>query len=204
MTLTVITTLIETISMTDNLFHDLIYNPCPDHIRDPDLFHEPDVDHDSGLYLVHDSPLTFFFDPNHIHYPNHIHDPDHVHVHVHDPALFHGQDIAIDPVSSLSPTLSMVMLRWEVVRLPDREDTGLLPIKLLFSPISIFITSFLSWIVWTTKIHQLPNFLFLKIFFASGVGFPLYHEIFYITILQCIRIIVGDAGFELRTSALEV
>ena len=98
----------------------------------------------------------------------------------------------------------MVMLRWEVVRLPDREDTGLLPIKLLFSPISIFITPFLSWIVWTKKMHQLPNFLFLKICFASGVGFPLYHEIFYIMILQRIRIIVGDAGFELKTSALEV
>ena len=50
--------------------------------------------------------------------------------------------------------------------------------------------------------------LFLKIFFVLGVGFPFYPEIFYISvfimILQCIRIIVGDAGFEPGTSAPEV
>ena len=50
--------------------------------------------------------------------------------------------------------------------------------------------------------------LFLKIFFVSGVGFPFYPEISYISvftmILQCIRIIVGDAGFEHGTSAPEV
>ena len=36
-------------------------------------------------------------------------------------------------------------------------------------------------------------------FFVSGVGFPLYPEIFYFIytmILQRIGIIVGDAGFE--------
>ncbi len=33
-----------------------------------------------------------------------------------------------------SLTLSMVMLRKEVVRFPEREDTGLLPIRLLLSP----------------------------------------------------------------------
>ena len=48
--------------------------------------------------------------------------------------------------------------------------------------------------------------LFLKLFFASGVGFPLYPEIsFYFTmILQRYRIIVGDARFETGTSAPEV
>ena len=51
--------------------------------------------------------------------------------------------------------------------------------------------------------------IFLYIFFASEVGFPICPEIFYtlyfITmILQCIRIIVGDAGLEPGTSAKEV
>ena len=42
---------------------------------------------------------------------------------------------------------------------------------------------------------------------ASEVGFPLYPEIFlhyYTMILQRIRIIVGDAGFEPGTSAPQV
>ena len=43
---------------------------------------------------------------------------------------------------------------------------------------------------------------FLNLFFASGVGFPLYPEIVYI--LQRFRIIVGDFGFEPGTSAQEV
>ena len=48
--------------------------------------------------------------------------------------------------------------------------------------------------------------LFFHIFFVSGVGFPLYPEIFYIIsytiILQRIRVIVGYAGFEPETSAV--
>ena len=44
------------------------------------------------------------------------------------------------------------------------------------------------------------KYFFLLSFFASGVGFPLYPEIFYTihneTTVQCLRIIVGDAGFE--------
>ena len=45
------------------------------------------------------------------------------------------------------------------------------------------------------------------LFFASGVGSPLYPEFFllyYTIILQRIRIIVGDAGFEPGNSAPEV
>ena len=44
---------------------------------------------------------------------------------------------------------------------------------------------------------------FLYIFLASGGGSPLYPEIlqYYTMILQRIRIIVGDAGFEPGTSA---
>ena len=47
---------------------------------------------------------------------------------------------------------------------------------------------------------------FLKIFFALVVGFPLYYEIFYFItmILQRIKIIMGDAGFDPGTSAPEV
>ena len=47
---------------------------------------------------------------------------------------------------------------------------------------------------------------FINLFFASWVGFPLYPEILYFItiILQRIRIIVGDAGFEPKTSAPEV
>ena len=44
-------------------------------------------------------------------------------------------------------------------------------------------------------------------YFFSGVGFPLYPEFFllyYTIILQRIRIIVGDAGFEPGNSAPEV
>ena len=39
---------------------------------------------------------------------------------------------------------------------------------------------------------------FINLFFASWVGFPLFPEILYFItiILQRIRIIVGDAGFE--------
>ena len=51
------------------------------------------------------------------------------------------------------------------------------------------------------------NYLFLIFFFASGVGFPLFPEIFsffYTVILQRIRIIVGDARFEPGTSASDV
>ena len=44
----------------------------------------------------------------------------------------------------------------------------------------------------------------LGIFFGSRVGSSLYPEIFYTMILQRIRIIVGDAGFESGTSAPEV
>ena len=47
---------------------------------------------------------------------------------------------------------------------------------------------------------------FINLFFASWVGFPLFPEILYFItiILQRIRIIVGDAGFEPKTSAPEV
>ena len=52
-----------------------------------------------------------------------------------------------------------------------------------------------------------PTILFFVLFcfFVSGVGFPLYPEIFYFNtmILQRIRTIVGDAGFEHGTSATE-
>ena len=49
-------------------------------------------------------------------------------------------------------------------------------------------------------------FFFLYIFLASGGGSPLYPEIlqYYTMILQRIRIIVVDAGFEPETSAPEV
>ena len=44
--------------------------------------------------------------------------------------------------------------------------------------------------------HQSWNY-FLLLYFLRG-GFPLYLEIlqYFTLILQCIRIIVGDAGFE--------
>ena len=46
------------------------------------------------------------------------------------------------------------------------------------------------------------EYSFFSSFFASGVGFPLYPEIYYFItiILQRIRIIVGEAGFESGTS----
>ena len=58
----------------------------------------------------------------------------------------------------------------------------------------------------TNWFKYLLFFLFFYIIFSSGVSFPLYPEIFYIItmILQRIRIIVGDAGFEPGTCAPEV
>ena len=48
--------------------------------------------------------------------------------------------------------------------------------------------------------------IIIDLFFTSGVGFPLYPEILYFItmILQHIRIIVGEAGYEPGTSAPEV
>ena len=56
------------------------------------------------------------------------------------------------------------------------------------------------------KAFEMFNHFFLYIFLASGGGSPLYPEIlqYYTMILQRIRIIVVDAGFEPGTSALEV
>ena len=55
------------------------------------------------------------------------------------------------------------------------------------------------------SVCSLKLFLFY-IFLAPGGGSPLYPEIlqYNTMILQCIRIIVVDAGFEPRTSAPEV
>ena len=55
--------------------------------------------------------------------------------------------------------------------------------------------------------ERLSNTLSGTLFFASGVGLTFYSELFlqYFTmIMQRIRIIVEDAGFELGTSAPEV
>ena len=48
--------------------------------------------------------------------------------------------------------------------------------------------------------------IFLRVFFASGIGLPeiFLHYYRYTMILQSIRIIVEDAGFETGTSAPEV
>ena len=63
-------------------------------------------------------------------------------------------------------------------------------------------------LIWTENMGSEPTILFFVLFcfFVSGVGFPLYPEIFYFNtmILQRIRTIVGDAGFEHGTSATEV
>ena len=49
-----------------------------------------------------------------------------------------------------------------------------------------------------------PVFFNIDLFLAPGVDFPLYPEFsihYYTMILQCIRIIVGDAGFEPGTKS---
>ena len=54
---------------------------------------------------------------------------------------------------------------------------------------------------WIEKHYiQIRILNYYDFFFFSGVGFILYPEIFYLItmILQRIRIIVGDAGFESR------
>ena len=60
---------------------------------------------------------------------------------------------------------------------------------------------------WIEKHYiQIRILNYYDFFFFSGVSFILYPEIFYLItmILQRIRIIVGDAGFESGTSAPEV
>ena len=60
---------------------------------------------------------------------------------------------------------------------------------------------------WIEKHYiQIRILNYYDFFFFSGVGFILYPEIFYLItmILQRIRIIVGDAGFESGPSAPEV
>ena len=71
--------------------------------------------------------------------------------------------------------------------------------------ISIITHYTLGWITTCRKNIRFKSFQ-SNLFFVSGVGFPLYPEIFYFItmILQHSRIIVGDAGFKPGTSAPEV
>ena len=72
------------------------------------------------------------------------------------------------------------------------EDMALSLAKLTVNRVECFRTSFV-------------NHLFFISFFASGVGFPLYPEIFYFItmILQRIRIIVGDPDSNPESNSLD-